>query len=60
MRKSHKKSKVIHQKALHEFYTEEQKTHEEREKKRKEHEDIEMQIFEHLKEHTKKILNTKK
>jgi hypothetical protein len=55
MVKKSKKSKSVH-KPLNEFYTEEQKDQEHHEKKRKAREDIEMQIFEHLKEHTKKIL----
>ena len=54
-----KGKKAIH-KSLDEFYSEEQKAEEHKEKKRKEHQDIEMQIFEHLKEHTKKVLNREK
>jgi hypothetical protein len=56
--KRHKKihADITDQKSLHEFYTFEQKHLEEKEKRRKEHEIIEMQIFEHLKEHTKKVL----
>jgi hypothetical protein len=55
---SRQKKKTVHavHKPLNEFYTEDQQKEEHYEKKRKAHEEIEMQIFEHLKEHTKKIL----
>jgi Mor family transcriptional regulator len=48
----HKKS---HQ-PLSAFYTEEQRQQEQKEKHRKAVTDTEMEIFEHLKNHTKKIL----
>ena len=41
---------------LSEFYTQEQKHEEIIQKKKKSMEDIEMEIFEHLKNHTKKVL----
>ena len=55
MPKKKKKENPVH-KPLDECYTEEQRRDEISERKRKEHQDIEMEIFEHLKEHTKKIL----
>jgi len=61
VRNSRRNSKHAHsQKSLHEFYSKEQEIAEQKEKKRKEHENIEMQIFEHLKQHTKKILKNPK
>jgi hypothetical protein len=59
MARKPKKSKPVH-KPLTEFYSQEQRQEEIHEKHRKNVQDIEMQIFEHLKEHTKKVLNTKK
>ncbi|MGV8172412.1 MAG: hypothetical protein ACP5OA_07000 [Candidatus Woesearchaeota archaeon] len=61
MHKSDFKEKKIekHKKAHHslgEFYSEEQVREEQKEKHRKTIRDTEMEIFEHLKNHTKKIL----
>lgn len=65
MRKDNSKEKKIekHKKSHHslgEFYTEEQKQQEQKhqhtEKHKKNMQDIEMEIFEHLKNHTKKVL----
>jgi hypothetical protein len=57
-RKIEKHKKIHH--SLGEFYSEEQKQeeqkHEQKEKHRKNMQDMEMEIFEHLKNHTKKIL----
>jgi len=54
-----KKKSVVH-KPLNEFYTEEQRKelalHKKREHHRKTQEQIEADIFEHIKEHTKKVL----
>lgn len=55
-----KKKKLIVHKPLNEFYTEEQRSemesHKKREHHRKTQEQIESDIFEHLKEETKKVL----
>lgn len=48
------------QKSLSEFYTDHQRKEEQKEKFRKEHEQIEAEIFEHLKEHTKMVLKHRK
>ncbi len=65
MRKDNSKQRKIekHKKAhqpLSAFYTEEQRKQEhekvQKEKHRKSVEDVEMEIFEHLKNHTKKVL----
>jgi len=54
-----KKQPIVH-KSLNEFYTEEQRkeieSHKKHEHHRKSQEQIEAEIFEHLKEHTKKVL----
>jgi hypothetical protein len=65
MRKNNSKERKIEKNAkshhgLGEFYTEEQKREEQEQKqlahKKKTIQDTEMEIFEHLKNHTKKIL----
>ena len=57
-----KKQQIVH-KPLSEFYTEEQQRleaeHQKREHHRKTQEQIEAEIFEHIKEHTKKVLREK-
>jgi hypothetical protein len=53
------KNKKSHQ-SLDKFYSDEQKREEHIKKERKSHQDVEMEIFEHLKNHTKKILKEKK
>ena len=57
-----KKQPVVH-KPLNEFYTDEQRkeieSHKKREHHRKTQEQIESDIFEHIKEHTKKVLKEK-
>lgn len=64
MKKKRKTTKKItkhhNQKTLSEFYTEQQLKEEIKEKYRKEQEAREIEIFEYLKEHTKKILKQRK
>ena len=65
MRKNNSKErKIERQKKAHQsldkFYSEDQKQDEMKAKHRKTITDIEMEIFEHLKEHTKKVLDLKK
>jgi len=65
MRKYDHKSKKIEKnkksnQSLDNFYSNEQKHEEHAKKERKTHQDHEMEIFEHLKNHTKKILNKNK
>jgi len=64
MRKNNSKERRIEKqkkinKSLDTFYSEDQKQQEMQEKRRKNVQDVEMEIFEHLKEHTKKILKKK-